>query len=171
MATFLNLIPKLHEAGVEFVVIGGVAALAHGAERTTQNLDVVAPMGLENVQRLIGCLQELRPRFRMRPDLPIVTPENQNLSRIKNLYLLTDIGQLDVSGLVEGVGDYAAVLKRAVDFDLGEGIGPCKVIDLDGLIDAKKTAGRPKDAPAVAELEVIRKRRDGGPPPSATSKD
>src|SRR5882757_2075087 len=114
MATFLDLIPRLREAGIEFVVIGGVAALAHGAERATQDLDIVSPLSPENVQRLVACLAELHPRFRMRPDLPIVTPENRNLLRIKNLYLLTDIGQLDVLGLVEGVGDYDTVLKRSI---------------------------------------------------------
>jgi hypothetical protein len=161
----MHLIPRLREAGVQFVVIGGVAALAHGAERTTQDLDIAAPMDLENLQKLIACVQELHPKFRMRPDLPVVTPDNHNLRRIKNLYLMTDIGQLDVLGLVEGVGDFAAVFERAIDLDLGKEIGSCKVIDLDGLIAAKKTAGRPKDAPAVAELEVIRKRRQGAPPP------
>jgi hypothetical protein len=101
----------------------------------------------------------------MRPDLPVVTPENHNLPRIKNLYLMTDIGQLDVLGLVEGVGDFAAVSGRAIVLDLGNEIGPCKVIALDDLIAAKKTAGRPKDLPAVAELELIRKRLSDGTPP------
>jgi hypothetical protein len=166
MATFLHLIPKLREGGVQFVIIGGVAALVHGAERSTQDLDVVAPMDLENLQRLIRCLEEFHPKFLTRPDLPIVTPENRNLLGINNLYLLTDIGQLDVLGLVQGVGDYAEVLKRSIEADFGEEIGRCKVIDLDGLIEAKRTAGRPKDKPAVAELEVIRRRKHGGPPPS-----
>jgi hypothetical protein len=169
MASFLRLIPRLHEAGVEFVVIGGVAAIFHGAEYVTMDLDVAAPMALENLQRLVGALAELKPKFRMRPDLPVVTPENHNLKGIKNLYLLTDIGQIDVLGMVEGVGDYAAVVGQAIEADLGEGVGPCKVIDLDALIAAKRAAGRAKDMPVVHELERIRTRLRGGPPPPSAA--
>ncbi len=166
MTTFLRLIPRLREAGVEFVIIGGVAAIFHGVEAVTMDLDVVAPMRLDNLQRLINALSDIRPKFRMRPDLPVVTADNHNLKGIKNLYLITDIGQLDILGMVEGVGDYDAVIRDAVDADLGEGIGTCKVIDLDGLIIAKRTAGRPKDMPTVFQLEALRKRRHGGPPPA-----
>jgi len=166
MSSFLRLIPRLREAGVEFVIIGGVAAIFHGVENATMDLDIIAPMRLENLRRLIDALAEIRPKFRMRPDLPIVTPDNPNLKGIKNLYLMTDIGQLDVLGLVEGVGDYDSVSGRAVAADLGEGIGTCRVIDLDGLITAKRTAGRPKDMPVVFQLEAIRKRLLGGPPDS-----
>jgi hypothetical protein len=105
----------------------------------------------------------------MRPDLPVVTPENHNLKGIKNLYLLTDVGQIDVLGMVEGVGDYAAVARKAIEADLGEGVGPCKVLDLDGLIAAKRAAGRLKDTPVVHQLEQIRTRLRGGgtlPPPT-----
>ena len=165
MMHFLRLIPRLREAGVEFVIIGGVAASFHGVEGITTDLDVTAPMSLKSLQKLIESLSDLHPRFRMRPDLPIVTADNPQLRGIKNLYLITDLGQLDVLGIVEGVGDYDAVLARAVDGDLGAEIGPCKVIDLDGLLAAKRTAGRPKDLPTIASLVVLRKRLLGGPPP------
>jgi hypothetical protein len=169
MATFLQLIPRLREAGVEFVIIGGVAAIAHGAERNTMDLDIVASMSLDNLQKLIAAIQGLRPKFRMRPDLPVVTPDNHNLRGIKNLYLTTDVGAIDILGAVEGIGDYAAVRARAITLDLGEGLGTCLVIDLDGLILAKQTANRTKDREALPELEVIRRRRQGGPPPPMPS--
>jgi len=165
MATFLQLIPRLREAGVEFVIIGGVAAIAHGAERNTMDLDIAASMSLDNLQKLIAAIQDLRPKFRMRPDLPVVTPDNHNLRGIKNLYLTTDVGAIDILGVVEGIGDFAAVRARAITLDLGEGLGTCLVIDLDGLILAKQTANRAKDHEALPELEVIRRRRQGGPPP------
>ena len=170
MTSFLRLIPRLRDAQVEFVIIGGVAAIFHGAERATMDLDIAAPMGLENLQRLINALSDIHPRLRMRPDLPVVTADKHYLKGIKNLYLMTDVGQLDVLGMVEGVGDYDAVARQAVDADLGEGIGTCKVIDLDGLITAKRSAGRPKDMPTVFELEALRKRLRGGSPPPAAPK-
>src|SRR6266704_3124794 len=165
METFLRLIPRLRDAGVEFVIIGGVAAITHGSVRQTFDLDVAAPMALENLQALVGALADLHPKFRMRPDLPVVTPENRNLRGLKNLYLTTDMGPLDVLGLVEGVGDYSVVRALASECDLGEGIGKCNVLNLDALISAKRAANRPKDHPTIAELEVIRRRLQGGPPP------
>src|SRR4051794_18577016 len=111
MPTFLSLIPRLRDAGVEFVIIGGVAAITHGSSRITFDLDVVSPMNLDNLKKLVGALQDLQPKFRMRPDLPVVTPDNHNLKGIKNLYLMTSNGPLDVLGYVEGVGDYEEVAK------------------------------------------------------------
>jgi hypothetical protein len=165
MATFLQLIPRLRDAGVEFVIIGGVAAVAHGALRNTMDLDIAAPMTPDNLQKLITAIQDLRPKFRMRPDLPVVTPDNHNLKGIKNLYLNTDIGPLDILGVVEGIGDYTAVRSRAVSLDLGDALGTCPIIDLDGLILAKRAANRAKDREALPELEVIQRRRQGGSPP------
>lgn len=163
MATFLQLIPRLREAGVEFVIIGGVAALAHGASRQTLDLDIAAPMALENLQKLVGAIQDLKPKFRMRPDLPIVTPENHNLKGIKNLYLRTEIGPLDVLGFVEGVGDFTAVLAASIEMDLGEW-GKCRVLSLEGLLSAKRSAGREKDKPTIVELERIQKFIQDKPP-------
>ena len=83
MTSFLQLIPRLREARVEFVIIGGVAAIFHGVENATMNLDVVAPMRLESLQRLISALAEIHPKFRMRPDLPVVSQNNPNLKGIR----------------------------------------------------------------------------------------
>src|SRR4051812_28272043 len=100
-------------------------------------------MDLRNLQKFVGAIQHLAPRFRMRPDLPIVTPDNPNLPGIKNLYLTTDAGPLDVLGFVEGVGDYDTIVKSAVEMDLLE-YGVCKVIDLYSRLAAKRAVGRPK---------------------------
>lgn len=164
MASFLQLIPKLHEAGVEFIVVGGVAAAFHGSARHTVDLDILAPMALENLQRLILALADCRPKFFTRPDLPVVTPDNHNLRGIKNLYLMTDLGRLDVLGILEGFGDYHAMLTHAVEADLGASIGRCKVLDLDTLIAVKRSVGRQKDRATALELEQIRAIRAEQPP-------
>lgn len=163
MTPTVELIRRLHEAGVEFVIIGGVACVAYGSSLVTEDLDVCAPMDLANLQKIVGCLQDANPKFRMRPDLPVVTPENRNLRGMKNLYLTSDVGLLDVLGEVPGVGDYATVARDAVVMDVAG--WPCKFLQFDKLIQAKRTAGRPRDHVAIAQIQVIRKRMEGGPPP------
>jgi hypothetical protein len=158
MNRFLSLIPRLREAGVDFVVIGGVAAIAHGSARITTDLDIASSMDFPNLQNVIRALADLNPKHRWRQDLGVITPDDTNLRGLRNLYLSTDWGILDILGEVSGVGMFSDVLALADELDLGE-YGRCKVINLDGLIAAKTAAGRPKDKLTVIELETIRTRR------------
>ncbi len=73
----LELLRRLTGARVEFVVIGGCAAIAHGSAVTTEDLDVCTSISDDNAVRIVAALQDLRPLFRMRPDLGIVSPENR----------------------------------------------------------------------------------------------
>ena len=72
----------------------------------------------------------------MRPDLPIITPEDHHLKGIKNLYLATELGQLDVLGELPDVCTYAELAARSVEVDF-DGL-KCRLIDLDTLIAAKR---------------------------------
>jgi hypothetical protein len=80
----------------------------------------------------------------------------EKLEGFKNLYLITDFGQLDVLSEIAGVGTYAEVEKHTIEVDL-EG-APCRVLDLDTLIKAKEAMSSPKDRQAAIELAAIRKR-------------
>ncbi len=163
MAWKLELLKRLSDEGVPFIVIGGVAAIAHGSARFTEDLDLCAPLDPEHAQRIIKALSEAKPKWRMRPDLPVVTPDNPNLlAGLKNMYLRTDWGQLDVLGELPGIGSYEQIRDRAVQMEVFD--IRCKILDLDTLIAAKRFAGREKDKPTVRELEVIRdlRRKDGG---------
>jgi hypothetical protein len=64
-----RLLARLPDSGFEFVVVGGVAAIAHGASTLTRDLDVAAPMTTENLTRLLDVLRPLHPRFATRRDL------------------------------------------------------------------------------------------------------
>jgi hypothetical protein len=166
MDSTLPLIRRLNDHGVEFVVIGGLAAIAHGSARLTYDVDVCASMGQDNVRKIITALADLHPKWRMRPDLPTVTLDSPQLRGIKNIYLKTDLGQIDLLGEVDGVGDYDAVVKASVPMTLDRGLS-CRVLELDALIIAKHAANRPKDRVAVVELEVIRERNKRMPPAGA----
>jgi predicted nucleotidyltransferase len=153
-----RLLVVLQDAGFAFVVVGGVAAIAHGATRSTKDLDVVAPMTAENLARLLGALQPYCPRHLTRPDLGVVSQSAAELSTHRLLLLVTDIGRLDVLGRVDPIGAYSDVEAVEMELVVGRRI---PVITLDQLIDIKAWLRRPQDKDVEAELRLIRELRDG----------
>ncbi len=68
---FRAILPVLVHGGVRFIVIGGGAAIAHGAARATYDVDVVYARDTDNVRRLVAMLQPHRPYVRgPRPACP-----------------------------------------------------------------------------------------------------
>ena len=106
MADFENLLARLIEHRVEFVLVGGFAATAYGGTLLTQDVDVCLRFSPDNLMRLQEALADLHPVHRMTPQrLPLrLTPET--CRDLKNLYLDTDLGQLDCLGTIQGVGDF-----------------------------------------------------------------
>ena len=157
MASTQTLLKRLIDRNVEFVVVGGLAGTLHGSSMVTQDLDVCAPLSLENAKRILAALEDLNPRWRMNPLHQPLSSNPADLTAYKNLYLLTDLGQVDFMTEITGVGSYQDVSRHSVAVDLGE--MSCRVLDLDTLILAKRAMGRPKDLQAAAELEAIRERQ------------
>jgi len=150
-----GLLQRLHDHNVEFVLVGGFAALVHGSTLVTRDLDISCRFTEENLRRIQQAMADLHPVHRMRPDLPLVlTPEI--CRSLKNLYLITDIGRLDCLGEVKGVGDFAEVLKHSVFVELP--FGQCRVLDLATLIRAKQAMNRDHDKIAVTQLQAIKDR-------------
>jgi predicted nucleotidyltransferase len=157
MAWKLELLKSLHDAGIPFVIIGGVAAIAHGSSRTTEDLDLCTSLEPDISVRIIKALTPAHPRWRPRPDLPVISADNPILqSKLKNMYLRTDWGQLDVLGELPGIGSYEHVCNKVVEM---RAFGmQCRVLNIETLIAAKRLAGRDKDMPMIYELEVIREK-------------
>lgn len=153
MSEFESLIQRLTDAGVEFVVVGGVAAVAHGATRLTVDIDVCAPFTDANLARLLNALRDLHARIRSHPPKPLPA-RAEDLAGFKNLYLETDYGELDVLGEIAGIGAYESVRPRSVELPfLGRTV---RVLSLDALIEGKRALGREKDRHVLRELELIR---------------
>ena len=162
MTDFKALLRALSEAGVEYIVIGGVAAAAHGSARATFDLDVVYRRSPENVDRLVDALTPYHPYLRgAPPGLPFRWGA-ATIQRGLNFTLTTDIGDLDVLGEIVGGGGYDA-LVAATEIVRAFGV-ECRLLNLERLIEVKRAAGRPKDFETIAELETIRGQRR--PPPS-----
>jgi hypothetical protein len=156
MASTLDLLERLNEYAVEYVLVGGVAAVVHGSQLVTADVDICAPLDAPNLAKIVAALSDLRAKFRMTPDRRPLPTESEKLIGFKNLYLETNLGQLDILSEIAGVGDFAAVALHAITLDLGGAI--CRILDLDTLIQSKKALGRPRDLQAVIELEAIRQR-------------
>jgi predicted nucleotidyltransferase len=156
MDSILQTLERLNKSGVEYVLIGGMAARVHGSSVNTDDVDICILARDEHFQRIVESFADVHPRFRMQPNQPPVTPDHPWLSGIKNLYLHTDLGQLDVLGELPGIGGYEAIRDRTVAVDLDA--TPCRVLDIPTLIEAKQHAGRPKDHQAILELQYILSR-------------
>jgi predicted nucleotidyltransferase len=157
MIDFAGVLRCLAEAGVEYVVVGGAAATAHGSARLTQDLDIVYRRTEDNLHRLAAALAPHRPYLRgAPPGLPFHW-DARTLHRGLNFTLTTDFGDLDLLGEITGGGRYEDLLPEAVPIRLF-GLS-CQVLGLDSLIRVKRAAGRPKDLEAIAELEAIREER------------
>lgn len=159
MQNLSELTRRLVEAEVEFVLIGGFAAVAHGATLVTRDVDICCRFSEANLNRIQRALSQLHPVHRSRPDLPLdLTPAQ--CSSLKNLYLKTDLGVVDCLSEVRGIGDFDAVVKQSVEVELP--FGHCRILDIDGLICAKEAMNRDHDRITVRQLREIKKRQQSG---------
>lgn len=156
---FEKALATLTSAGVEFIVIGGVAGVLHGSTFITQDLDIVYARNRENIRRLVTALQEHQPYLRGAPEgLPFRWDE-QTIRNGLNFTLTTDFGDLDLLGEVAGGGTYEALVPHTREI---EGFGVrFRLLNLDRLIILKRAAGRPKDLAAIAELQAILHKNEG----------
>jgi len=154
MVDFEGLLGVLNAAGVEYVVIGGVAATVHGTARLTQDLDIVYARQAENFDRLVAALAPHQPYLRgAPPNLPFRW-DRQTLAMGLNFTLTTQLGPIDLLAEVPGGGTYDLLRPHSVEVEVFGQSFLC--VDLATLIRLKKAAGRPKDLEAIAELETIR---------------
>jgi hypothetical protein len=159
MQNLSELTRRLIEAQVEFVVVGGFAAVAHGATLVTRDVDICCRFSEANLMRIQTAFANLHPTHRSKPDLPLaLTPEQ--CASLKNLYLKTDLGIVDCIGEVLGVGDFESVLQHSVELELP--FGNCRILDLDALIQAKEAMNRDHDRLAVRQLREIKRRQQPG---------
>ena len=104
MIDFAAVLRVLTEAGVQFIIVGGAAATAHGAARLTQDLDVVYRRDSENLRRLARALEAQEPYLRgVQPGLPFVLDEETLRSGL-NFKLVSKLGDLDLLGEINGGG-------------------------------------------------------------------
>jgi hypothetical protein len=152
-----QLLQRLTEHGVDFVVVGGVAVILQASPRFTKDLDICYSPELENLDRLGAVLIELGAKLRgVDEDLPFV-PDGRALRQTPILTLTTSDGGLDLLVEPDGSPGYKTLRRRADQIDI-EGIA-VRVASIDDLISMKRAAGRPQDLVDLESLESARRRR------------
>ena len=153
MPNLEGLLERLLRHEVEFVVIGGYAAMAHGSTYVTFDVDVCTVLTGTNLERIHAAVADLHPCHRMTPQkIPFTLPGDLEHG-FKNVYLKTDFGQIDCLGSLPDVGNYEFAKTHSISIKLP--FGECRFLDCPTLIRAKEVVGRPKDFLVVAQLRAI----------------
>jgi hypothetical protein len=165
----ITLFETLDQHGVQFVVVGGLAAIAHGYSETTRDADAVPARDIANLDRLARALESLDAQLYAHPertdlDADGSPPElagfawtGRHLRSRRMWQFMTGAGPLDVLLVIDGPGGYDVLIRnaeprRVAGFEV-------MIASLDDLIDAKETAGCDKDLRALGELRRLRDRR------------
>ncbi|MGK2961376.1 MAG: hypothetical protein ACSLFK_04410 [Gemmatimonadaceae bacterium] len=156
------LLTALSDADVKFIIVGGVAARAHGSSRLTDDLDISYSRSPASLPRLVKALAPLKPYLRGAPE---GLPFEWSVATLRaglNFTLTTTAGPIDLLGEITGGGQYDDLLPHSLAITIfGRDV---RLLDLPWLIRVKRAAGRPKDFEVIAELEAleeeIRRRND-----------
>src|SRR5947207_3695912 len=153
-----GLLGQLAEHKVEYIVIGGLAIIAHGSAYITHDLAICYARTPNNIAALAAAFVPIHPYLR---GAPAGLPFRFDALTIRaglNFTLITDMGDVDVLGEVKGLGGYDQVLAQSVEkVVFGRAV---RVLGIDGLIANKKAVDRVKDRLHLLELEELKKLRD-----------
>jgi predicted nucleotidyltransferase len=157
MQNFTQILQRLADAGFDFVIVGGYAAVAHGSSLVTRDLDICAVLTPDNVERLRQTLADAHPRHRLTPKRLSFLDHPEADQPLQNLYLETDIGVIDVLSSILGVGDFSRLKSQAETLEVAG--RRYRVIGIDDLIKAKEALGRERDLLTAKELRAIVAKR------------
>ena len=155
MQDLRKLLKLLLENEIDFVLIGGFAAVVHGSTLVTQDLDICSSMSIENIEKLRLILKDYNPVHRMNRKANLSFLDHpKTVEGLNNIYLDTDLGILDILSATQPAGDFKTIKKNSIQINIyGH---TCNVISIDDLIKVKSAMKRPKDLQAVEELIKIK---------------
>jgi hypothetical protein len=157
MTDYRQLIRSLVAGRVEFIIVGGAAAIAHGASRLTEDLDIVYRRDQKNIEAIIESLAPLAPYLRGVPQGLPFKWEAQTIWNGLNFTLTTSLGPLDLFAEITLGGTYDDLLPYTVTLNVFE--CKCLCLGLERLIEVKRATGRPRDLEVVAELQALLEER------------
>jgi len=149
-----NLVKTLRfliEAEIQFVVVGGVAAVLNGAPVDTLDFDLVYSLEPLNIQRLVAALDRIDAIFRIQPERHL-RPDHSHLVKAGHLKLLTRFGPIGLLGSIgHGLG-YSRLVPESREMELGGDVR-VPVLNLETIIKSKEQIGAEKDR---AVLSILR---------------
>jgi len=148
---FFLILQTLAKHDVDFIIVGGVCAVLHGAPISTFDLDLVHSRDPGNVERLTAALEELETVYRAQGSR-ILRPQKSDLLTAGHHLLMTRGGPLDILGAIGKDRGYGELLEHCDAVKLGEDL-EVRLLKLETLIETKKEAGRDKDSAVLAILQ------------------
>ena len=149
-ANLSEVLEGLLEAGVDFILVGGLAAVIQGAPVTTMDVDIVHNQTPENIAKLLAFLKSV-DAFHRRLDDKVIEPKLGDLSGKGHALFTTRLGPLDVLAVIEEGRSYRDLLDHTVEIDFrGHTL---RVLDLKMLIQLKRTSTNPKDKQRMPMLK------------------
>lgn len=127
---------------VEFLVVGGIAAVLHGSPLTTQDLDIVYSTSGENRRRLLEALEEMDASY-ADPAGRTIRPDLERLGSLRVHLLETRLGRVDLMRTIGRDLGFDDLIGRTLEMEVGAFSVP--VLDLEAIIETKEHADRPKD--------------------------
>lgn len=152
---FLELIRTVVAHEVDAIVVGGIAAILHGAPVMTADLDLLFDPAPENLARIDRMLTTLEAHY-ADPAGRYILPTLDKLADLRIHLLRTRFGRLDLLRTIGHGEDFASLKQRSQEFEL-DGM-TIRVLDLEAIIATKRAAGRPKDLaalPLLLELQAL----------------
>ncbi len=158
MIDLFEVARRFREAGVDFVIVGGIAIRSHGGNYITEDLDICYSRTRANLKRIAEVLLPLNPRPR---DFPENLPYHFDWTTLQqgtNFTFVTSMGDIDLLGEVKGIGNYDDLVDQSISVDL-EGY-PTYILSIPALMVAKRAAGRPKDEAGLKVLAALKEAYD-----------
>jgi aminoglycoside-2''-adenylyltransferase len=154
---FSAVLAALHDAGVEYLVVGGLAAVLQGTPVHTFDVDVVHRRTNENIERLMPVLDALDAIYRIQPERRL-RPGKAALLSAGHQNLITRYGPFDVLGSIgEGLG-YEELLPHSTEMLINSNFS-ARVLNLETLIEIKEQLGGEKDRAVLPFLRRALERR------------
>ena len=136
-----DLVSTLARHEVEFIIVGGMAAILRGTPVNTFDLDVVYERSAPNIERLLNALDELQAT--VRDDPRRLRLNESHLESAGHKLMETNQGPLDLLGTIEETSGFPELVTDSDWIDLG--VTRARVLKLERLIQIKQRLGRPKD--------------------------
>jgi hypothetical protein len=149
----LPVLRRLNEAGVDFVIIGGLAGILYGSDYPTSDVDIAYARERENLERLGEVLQSLDASLRGAPKNLPFRPDADTLAAGLNFTFDTAFGSVDILGDPAGAPPYAELRQASKAVPLRE--IEVRIASLDHLIAMKEAAGRPRDKLMASEYRIL----------------
>lgn len=157
---FRLILETLVEREVDFIVVGGVCAVLHGAPINTFDLDLVPNRTPENIENLLAALQELDAYFREHGEKPL-RPDRSHLASPGHSLLMTRAGPLDVLGVIGNDRDYEQLLPHTRLVTIRDDL-QVRLLNLATLIAVKEETKREKDDAILAILRRTLEEKQKG---------